>query len=356
MATVLLRDVAKRFGDFEAVKKTTLEIREGEFLSLLGPSGCGKTTTLRMIAGFVSLTEGRIFFESDDVTDLPPQERKIGMVFQDYALFPHLTIEENIAFGLRERKVARPEIRNRVEELLALVQLEGTNRRYPFELSGGQRQRIALARAIAFRPRVLLMDEPLGALDLKLREAMQFELKRIQRELKITTVFVTHDQNEAMTMSHRIAVMNGGEIVQVSSPADIYNRPRNRFVSEFVGKSNFVAATVGRRDADRLVLSVGDEEISALCEETFAAGDEVTVSVRPEAVRIVRADAAAGDGNALPGRVCDTVFRGNASDVIVEVETGERFLVDWREEGPVPEIGQDVVLIWPVEKCQVFAR
>jgi ABC-type Fe3+/spermidine/putrescine transport system ATPase subunit len=240
--------------------------------------------------------------------------------------------------------------------LLTLIQLEGTNRRYPFELSGGQRQRVALARAIAFRPRVLLMDEPLGALDLKLREAMQFELKRIQRELKITTVFVTHDQNEAMTMSHRIAVMNGGQIIQVSTPADIYNCPRSRFVSEFVGKSNFVAAIVRRRDSDRLVLTVGGEEISVRCEETFAPGDEVTVSVRPEAVRIVRADAASLGGNALPGRVCDTTFRGHANDVIVQVATGERFLVDWREDGTIPEAGQEVVLVWPVEKCQVFAR
>ena len=356
MATVLLQDVAKSYGKFAAVKRTTLEIREGEFLSLLGPSGCGKTTTLRMIAGFVGLTEGRIHFDGDDVTDLPPQERKIGMVFQDYALFPHLTIEENISFGLRERKVQKARIRDRVEELLALVQLEGINSRYPFELSGGQRQRIALARAIAYPPRVLLMDEPLGALDLKLRDAMQIELKRIQRELKITTVFVTHDQNEAMTMSHRIAVMNGGEIIQVSSPAEIYNKPQTRFVSEFVGKSNFIEATVVRKDGNRLLLSVGDREIAAEQEGVFAAGDKVTLSVRPESVRIVKSDTVVNGANALPGQVCDTTYRGNTNDVVVKLKTGEKFFVDWHGDGAVPENGLDVVLTWPVEKCRVFTQ
>ena len=254
MSRVALKQVTKRYGDAVAVRGIDLDIREGEFLTLLGPSGCGKTTTLRMIAGFVLPTSGTVYLGDEDVTRLPPNKRGIGMVFQDYALFPHMTIGENIAFGLTERRVDKVAIGKRVKELLELVQLSSVEHRYPPELSGGQQQRIAVARAVAYSPRVLLMDEPLGALDLKLREAMQTEIRQIQQRLGTTTVYVTHDQTEAMHMSDRIVVMNDGRIEQMGSAEEIYDRPVTRFVADFIGQINLLDGTAAGRDGAHTVV------------------------------------------------------------------------------------------------------
>ncbi|WP_345250721.1 ABC transporter ATP-binding protein, partial [Pigmentiphaga soli] len=239
---VSLQQVQKRYGGATVLAALDLALHEGEFLTLLGPSGCGKTTTLRMVAGFVEPSAGRILMDGADVTRVPPNRREVGMVFQNYALFPHLTVADNIAFGMKQRGATEGERRTRVHELLELVKLQGIGKRYPAELSGGQRQRVAIARAVAHPPKVLLMDEPLGALDLKLREAMQHELRAIQKRLRISTLYVTHDQTEAMVMSDRIVVMNHGRIEQQGSAEDIYLRPSSRFVAQFVGRINFIAA------------------------------------------------------------------------------------------------------------------
>ena len=241
---VRLVELTKRFGDLVAVDRVNLDIREGEFFSLLGPSGCGKTTTLRMIGGFELPTSGRIELRGHDITHEPPERRPVNMVFQSYALFPHLTVADNVAFGLRRRKVPDPDVRRRVGAALELVRLQGYDRRRPDQLSGGQQQRIALARALVCEPTVLLLDEPLGALDLKLRRQLQVELKRIQIEVGITFVYVTHDQEEALALSDRIAVMNGGRVEQLGSPEELYDRPATRFVADFIGTTNLLAGTL----------------------------------------------------------------------------------------------------------------
>ncbi|WP_048149985.1 ABC transporter ATP-binding protein [Palaeococcus ferrophilus] len=269
-----------------------LEVREGEFMTLLGPSGCGKTTTLRVIAGFEK-AEGKVLFGEEDVTDRAPYERNIGIVFQDYALFPHMTVFENVAFGLRLRKLPRREIERRVEEALSLVGLEGFEKRYPEQLSGGQMQRVALARALVIRPRVLLLDEPLSNLDAKIRERLRGEIKRIQRELGLTTIYVTHDQEEAMAISDRIAVMNEGRILQVGKPLELYYRPRDEFVAKFFGTSN--------------ILDLNSENgracLGRICFETKVEG-RVRVFFRPESVFITEGDdAQVVDYELLPGRI-----------------------------------------------------
>ena len=256
---VRLVDVVKKFGDFLAVDHINLEVRDGEFFSLLGPSGCGKTTTLRMIGGFEQPTSGLIELQGKDVTWLPPYKRNVNTVFQNYALFPHLTIFENVAFGLRRRKVKDSEIKSRVSEMLRLVELPGYERRKPTQISGGQAQRVALARALINRPAVLLLDEPLGALDLKLRKQMQVELKRIQQEVGITFIYVTHDQEEAMTMSNRIAVMNRGQYEQLGDPESLYERPTTRFVAGFLGVSNLLPATIAGQADGYVLAQLGDD-------------------------------------------------------------------------------------------------
>ena len=255
MSGVTLDKIVKRYGSTVAVDDVSLNIKEGEFLTLLGPSGCGKTTTLRLISGFIQPTSGAIHFGEKDVTGIAPQHRQIGMVFQDYALFPHLTVSENISFGLVERKYEKHAIKARVDELLALIKLENAAERYPSEISGGQAQRVAVARAVAHPPSVLLMDEPLGALDLKLRETMQIELRRIQQELGITAVYVTHDQSEAMNMSDRIVVMNSGVIEQIGSPKDIYTNPQSVFVANFIGQVNILNCHVVKNDRETTELN-----------------------------------------------------------------------------------------------------
>ncbi len=331
---VVLRNVTKTFGSVVALKTISLEIEEGEFITLLGPSGCGKTTTLRLIAGFNDPDQGQILLGDQDITNLPPQKREIGMVFQDYALFPHLTIKENIAFPLRERRTPKEKINDRVGELLELVRLPGVEGRYPSELSGGQAQRISVARAVAYPPRVLLMDEPLGALDLKLREAMQLELRRIQQELQITTVFVTHDQTEAMNMSDRIAVMRNGEVEQVGTARDIYNFPQSSFVADFVGRINLLDAKLLGKSREVAELNIlNDLKIRAnITTEAEAMSKSLCVGIRPEKLVIGKSGHEDRYDNCIPGKVISSTFSGNLLDVFVDVGASRPFLVEQRPD------------------------
>ena len=303
---VRLDAVTKRFGEVVAVDGVSLDVPAGEFFALLGPSGSGKTTCLRMLAGFERPTSGRVFLGDRDVTDVPPFDRDVNTVFQDYALFPHMTVEQNVAYPLMVRRVAKEQRRERVREVLATVRLEGYGGRRPSELSGGQRQRVALARALVGWPRVLLLDEPLGALDRKLREQMQIELKALQREIGITFLFVTHDQDEALTMSDRLAVFNEGRIEQVGTPAEIYERPATQFVADFIGMSNLVE---------------GDQAVQLF-------GDPRPASLRPERLRVLPVGAAAHDGEqSAEGQVVDVVYAGATTRRVVSLDAGPIFVV-----------------------------
>jgi len=305
-----IEHVTKRFGTFVAVDDAHFGIRRGEFFSMLGPSGCGKTTTLRMIAGFEQPSEGEIRLEGEDVSKVPPYKRNVNTVFQQYALFPHLTVAANVAFGLQAKKVAKAEITKRVAELLEVVRLADFGNRKPAQLSGGQQQRVALARALVNYPSALLLDEPLGALDLKLRQAMQLELKRIQREVGITFVFVTHDQEEALTMSDRIAVMSEGRVEQIGSPEEIYHQPTSEFVAGFIGMANLMPATVSAVTAGRATATLGDGTVvDAEAADGLAVGDPATFMVRPERMHL-SVDRPGSDAAAVPTEVVDLVFQG----------------------------------------------
>ncbi|MGZ6372624.1 MAG: ABC transporter ATP-binding protein [Candidatus Limnocylindria bacterium] len=328
---VHLERVTKRFHDVTAVDDLSLEINRGEFFSMLGPSGCGKTTTLRMIGGFELPTAGVIRLGEADVTSLPPFKRDVNTVFQNYALFPHLSVFENVAFGLRRRKVAAPEIARQVGAMLELVELPGYERRKPNQLSGGQQQRVALARALINHPRVLLLDEPLGALDLKLRKAMQIELKRIQTEVGITFIYVTHDQEEAMTMSDRIAVMHAGRIEQLGPPEELYERPQTAFVAGFLGVSNMLDGTVASRDGQFLSVRLGDGTVLRAPSGSVNGATEVRVGVRPEKLRVALADgetSGVGDAtNRLDGTVLDASYVGVHTQYLVETTAGQHVTV-----------------------------
>ena len=328
MLDVELRQVSKAFGRVTAMERIDLEVRKGEFLSILGPSGSGKTTTLRVIAGLVEPSSGEVLIGGRVVTRVPVHRRNLGMVFQNYALFPHLTVLENVAFGLEMRKVSRTEVARRVAEALALVRLPGFEPRYPHQLSGGQRQRVALARALVVQPSVLLLDEPLGALDKKLRESMQVELRALQRNLGITTIFVTHDQEEALTLSDRIAVMNEGRIEQLDTPVELYERPRNRFVSEFIGASNFLEGEIVRGEGDLVALSTARGLTVWLPSVALAAavGGRATVSVRPE--KITLSPERPRDGrDVFRATVENVVYLGTSTHYYVVTDEGERLTV-----------------------------
>ena len=350
VAAVEIDGVTKRFDEVVAVDRVDLAIDDGEFFALLGPSGCGKTTTLRMIAGLDLPTEGSLRIFGEEVGMAPPDRRPVNTVFQAYALFPHMTVRQNIEFGLRMRKVKNPELSQRVAEAIEMVRLAGMEDRRPDQLSGGQQQRVALARALVNQPKVLLLDEPLGALDLKLRQEMQQELKALQREVGITFVFVTHDQEEALAMSERIGVMSEGRLLQVGSPREIYQRPASRFVADFIGRTNLIEATVESAGALRLANGVGIQ-----AETAMPAGSEVAVSLRPERARLHRRGAAAAAGSSLDGEVRDITYLGHAVVYAVAVGT---MSVEVRMEGEVGELfapGDEVTIGWDHGAAAVVA-
>ncbi len=321
---IVVDGISKRFGNVPAVDAVDLEVEAGEFLSLLGPSGSGKTTLLMMLAGFETPSAGAITLNGRDLTFVPPNKRGIGMVFQRYALFPHMSVAQNVAFPLKMRKVPRHEIAGRVEKALSLVRLQDLAGRLPNQLSGGQQQRVAVARALVFEPPVLLMDEPLGALDKKLREELQIEIKTLHQEVGVTIIYVTHDQEEALTMSDRIAVMNRGRIEQLGTPRDLYHAPCNGFVADFIGKMNFIPATVAALGAESLSLAVGQTKLevprSCLRFERPVAGQPVRIAARPE--RIALEPGAEGKPGTLPGRVETSVFVGAHTTSILRLADG----------------------------------
>ena len=325
-AELRLIGLTKRFGPVTAVDDLHLRVPSGAFIALLGPSGCGKTTTLRMVAGLEAPTAGQILLGDTDLTGLKPYRRPVNTVFQSYALFPHLNIYENVAFGLRRSGVK--DVKAQVGQMLELVQLTGFERRRPSQVSGGQAQRVALARALVNHPKMLLLDEPLGALDLKLRREMQLTLKRIQEEVRITFLHVTHDQEEAMTMADTIAVMSSGHIEQLGHPEELYERPRTRFVANFLGQSNLLRCTVSGRDGDLAVLRIADTTVAVPADRVPSSGSEVHVGVRPEKLDLVAADEAVPQGrNALEAVVIDTSFMGTSTQYLVRTGWGQELTV-----------------------------
>jgi spermidine/putrescine transport system ATP-binding protein len=318
---VSLVGLVKRFGEVQAVAGIDVDMPSGEFFSMLGPSGCGKTTTLRMIAGFEQPTEGKILLDGHDMAFTPPHKRNVNTVFQNYALFPHLNVFDNVAFGLRRQRVAKQELRRRVGEALELVQLSGFEKRKPGQMSGGQQQRVALARALVLKPAVLLLDEPLGALDAKLRKALQIELKALQQQVGITFVYVTHDQEEALTMSDRIAVMSGGRVEQVGPPREVYEEPTTTFVADFLGVSNLMTVTAKGESNGRCKVSLGEFELHAANGEIATTG-ETRMVIRPERVHL-EPHGSTGE-NRIPAMVERVVYLGNANQVIVGLAHGER--------------------------------
>jgi spermidine/putrescine transport system ATP-binding protein len=356
---VELANVTKCFDDVIAVNNVSLGIEDGEFFSLLGPSGCGKTTTLRMIAGFETPTEGEIYIQGELMGLTPPFQRNTNMVFQNYALFPHMNVAENIGFGLEMKKVPKEEIARRVEEALELVRLPGLGKRRPDQLSGGQQQRVALARALINRPGVLLLDEPLGSLDLKLRKEMQLELKDLQHRVGITFVYVTHDQEEALTMSDRIAVMDQGRALQVGTPTEIYERPTSRFVADFIGETNFLEGTVLKRDGTSVVVDVaGMPVVLAQSAEAFSIGKRVTVAVRPEKIAIQK-DECRRENNCCQGVVESVVYIGTDTNYVVRLDSGATMRVREQNIRPSLERGLDegatVFLFWQLESALLLS-
>jgi spermidine/putrescine transport system ATP-binding protein len=351
---VKLVDLVKRFADVTAVAGINLEMQPGEFFSLLGPSGCGKTTTLRLIAGFERPDEGQILLDDADMAQVPPHKRNVNTVFQNYALFPHLNVFDNVAFGLRYKDVGKNEIKQKVDESLALVRLEGMQKRRPSQLSGGQQQRVALARALILNPAVLLLDEPLGALDAKLRKALQIELKSLQEEVGITFIYVTHDQEEALTMSDRLAVMSDGRIEQVGTPNEVYEEPLTTYVADFLGVSNLMDARAEGPDGNgRCKVRLGDFQLMAGQGESDARG-EARIVIRPERVGL-EAQGATGE-NRVPGMVERVVYVGSILQVIVHLAPGQT-LQAWIQnqgEGLPYEQGTPVSVYLPVEALRVL--
>ena len=319
-----LKDITKTFikdgVKFDAVERVDLEVKGGELVTFLGPSGCGKTTTLRMVAGFETPTTGRILIDGTDVTEVMVNRREIGFVFQNYALFPHMTIGDNVAYGLKMRSENPADIKRKVGEALEMVGLQGTERRYPNQLSGGEQQRVALARVLVMRPKVLLMDEPLSNLDAKLRLHMRTEIRNIQKQLDITCLYVTHDQKEALTMADRIMVMNRGKVEQIGSPFDIYTHPRTLFVADFIGQANAIAGTLeARESAEQGVMRIGERllTVKLIADAAYAAGSRISLILRPEAVTLKE-----GRGGIVAGKVTSAVFSGDRMEYMVTLENG----------------------------------
>jgi putative spermidine/putrescine transport system ATP-binding protein len=353
MAYLELSGVRKEFGESVAVHGFDLAVDEGEFVSFLGPSGCGKTTTLRMIAGFELPTAGTIRIAGDDISRMPPNQRNVGMVFQSYALFPNMSVEDNIAFGLRMRKEPKAAIRSRVAELLELIHLPTAAGKYPYELSGGMQQRVALARALAIRPRVLLLDEPLSALDAKIRLSLRQEIRAIQRQLGITTVYVTHDQEEALSLSDRVVVMSQGRMEQVGTPFQIYNTPSTEFVARFVGTLNILPGRVVDAAGSRVLVAGQDLRVGSPI--TGGNGAEVSVALRPEAISLASASV---DGNRLSGHVADVTFLGSIVRIRVRLDDGSgpvAFDTFNNPHAAPPAIGEAVTLAFPPEALLALA-
>ncbi len=348
---IVLDGIGKHFGGVTAVHDVSLEIRGGEFFSLLGPSGCGKTTTLRMIAGFEDPTSGRILLEGSDVTNVGAAKRNLNLVFQEYALFPHMTVVENVRFGLKIKKVARGEAEDRVAQMLDAMQLTELRARRPGQLSGGQQQRVALARALVNRPAALLLDEPLGALDLKLRKEMQLELKDIQQRTGTTFVYVTHDQEEALTMSDRIAVMNVGVVEQVADPRELYEHPATAFVAGFIGTSNLVSLRVDRVEDGLAVMDLGEDQRIVAPAAGVAPGSTLQLTVRPEKIKLAAGSIGARASH-VGGAVADVIYLGSMTQLLVDLRTGEQLTVHRLNDevrGEQLRVGDDVVLHWAAE-------
>ncbi|HEU5041222.1 MAG TPA: ABC transporter ATP-binding protein [Gemmatimonadales bacterium] len=349
-----LRGLSKRFGEVAAVDGLSLTIAAGEFLTLLGASGSGKTTTLRMLAGFEQPDAGEILMDGSPITGRPPYRRDINTVFQHYALFPHMSVRQNVEYGLRMKGVPPAERRERVDRALEMVRLADLGGRAPRQLSGGPQQRVALARALVNRPRVLLLDEPLGALDLKLRREMQLELKRLQAHLGITFVYVTHDQEEALTMSDRVVLMRQGRIAQAGTPRELYDRPASRYVADFIGDTNLLPGRVEEAGEGRAVVRVGEARLAAACDPGFTRGRDAWVSIRPEAIIILRGGDTGPGANLLDGRVEEAVYAGAQLRVYVEVTGGARLVVVAPPDTPL-RIGETVRLAWAAERGRCVA-
>ena len=343
---VSLKNVEKWFGENHVVKNMNLEIQEGEFLTLLGPSGCGKTTTLRMIAGFEDASSGTIEVQGVRVEEMEPFQRDVNTVFQNYSLFPHMTVFENVAYGPSIKKVPKEQIKKSVSEMLELVQMSGSESRKPDELSGGQKQRVAIARALINQPRVLLLDEPLGALDMKLRRQMQIELKRLQKKLGITFVYVTHDQEEAMTMSDRIAVMSDGLILQIDNPVEIYEKPKSRFVADFIGESNIFEGKIKTMEEGILHAECKQGDC-LLYGKGFEAGEDIFISVRPEYLMLSKEKQ---EGFSLKAKIIDYVFMGTLVKAILLTEDGKEIKYSRFEKNQSLDIGDEVYLYWDYDK------
>jgi spermidine/putrescine transport system ATP-binding protein len=355
---ISLQNVTKRFGSVTAVDSVSLDIREGEFITLLGPSGCGKTTTMRLIAGFEEPDAGEILLRGHDVVGIPPNKREVNMCFQHYALFPHMTVEENIAYSLRLRKVAKDQRQIEVGKMLEIVRLEGYEKRRPGQLSGGQQQRVALARALINLPAALLLDEPLGALDVKLRKQMELELKRIQLELGTTFVYVTHDQEEALSMSDRIAVMNAGVIEQLGSPREVYDHPDTPFVADFVGVLNAVEFRVDAKDGDDAVMRI-DERERILVPATGVnaeTGKALLIAVRPERIRLEAGEVDGADASRVTGKVAQVVYLGTLTQFHVDTRIGKRFVVHRLSDETTAGVveGDMVTLLWSRDDASIL--
>ncbi len=359
--SVELKNVTKRFGDVKAVDNVSLEIKRGEFFSLLGPSGCGKTTTLRLVAGFEEPSQGEILINNQDVSNKRPYERNVNTVFQNYALFPHLTVAGNLRFGLERKKTPKHEIDGLVEEALDLVQMNKMGNRFPRQLSGGQQQRIALARSLILRPEVLLLDEPLGALDLKLRKAMQVELKNLQEKVGITFIYVTHDQEEALTMSDRIAVMEKGRLEQVGTPEEIYDFPKTRFVADFIGVSNFFSGKIVSIDADKMnFISEGGLEIVLPVDPNLSQGAEIQFSIRPEKLTINATADTSSPENEFTGEIVNRMYLGDSIHYIIALSETEKITVFLKQKDTAQEQlsfskGDKVSVSWHKNSAVILA-
>jgi len=347
---VKIDNVNKKYGDNHVVRNLVIDVKQGEFLTMLGPSGCGKTTTLRMIAGFEIPTSGNIFIEGEEIQNTEPYAREVNTVFQNYALFPHMSIYDNIAFGLSVKKVNKVEIKKRVTEILELVQLVGFENRKPDQLSGGQKQRVAIGRALINKPKVLLLDEPLGALDLKLRKQMQFELKRLQKKLGITFIYVTHDQEEALTMSDRIAIMYGGNLEQIGTPKEIYEKPASKFVADFIGESNIFYGVANRMGNDVITVNLENGNVTVV-DSQVNDNEIIYVSVRPENIKVSKEPV---DGFTLIGKVKEHVYIGNVNKTIIVLPTGMEVKMNTTPKVELLSVGSEICIYWEKEDAVII--